>query len=191
MQLSTKQFNRFIFGAIVLANSLTMLLVFHPSLVYWWQSQFGNRREHLEQLVQNDTPAGNYSRENKIVIPTMLLDEKIFTGKDSQELKKGVWLRPNSSIPGEGSNIVMAGHRTAYSRSPVFYHLNKLQIDDAVIVFWQGEKHLYRVDAIREVSPWEIDIEQPTKKEQLTLYTCTPLGTSWRRLVVTAKEVAS
>jgi LPXTG-site transpeptidase (sortase) family protein len=179
-----------LFGGIFLVNGLTILLIFHPTLAYWWQMRFSNRQQQLTELIQAESLPGGEPKQNRLVIPAMLLDEKIFTGKDAGELKKGVWLRPASSTPTEGSNTVMAGHRTAYSRSPVFYHLDKLKIGDSLAVFWQGEKHFYTVSVIRDVAPYTNEIEKSTKHEQLTLYTCTPLGTSWRRLVVVARKVA-
>ncbi len=191
MKLSAMNLNRTLFMGILLVNALTVLLVFHPSIGYWWQSHFSHRREQLTQLVEGQHQQPDIASPNRLVIPAMLLDEKIFTGDDSRALKKGVWLRPKTSTPGKGSNVVMAGHRTAYSRSPVFYHLDKLRRGDQLAVFWRGEKYLYKVHEIREVTPYQNEIERSSRDEQLTLYTCAPLGTSWRRLVVVAKEVVS
>ncbi len=39
------------------------------------------------------------------------------------------------------------------------------------------------------VEPTQLEIEAPTKEHILTLYTCTPMGTSKQRLVKIAKPV--
>lgn len=126
------------------------------------------------------------SADNLLIIPRLNMQEAIHGGTSTAELNKGVWLRPNTSQPDQPGNTVMAGHRFTYAGPAVFYFLDKVQVNDQIIVTWQHKAYTYQVNRIHVVPPTEISIEQPTPNKQLTLYTCTPLLTAKDRLVITA-----
>jgi len=60
-------------------------------------------------------------------------------------------------------------------------------MNNIVLVYWQGKEYVYRVYEITEVLPNQVEIEYSTKDSILTLYTCSPLWTSEKRLVIKAK----
>jgi sortase A len=125
--------------------------------------------------------------ENRLVVPSMLLDTPIFDGNDISTLRKGLWRRPNTSTPDRGGNTVIVGHRFTYTNPRgLFYSLDKVQRGDEMAVFWQGKRYLYRVTRTVVVAPTEVEVEAPTDNPQLTLYTCTPLWRPTERLVVVA-----
>ena len=66
------------------------------------------------------------------------------------------------------------------------YHLDKLKVGNTIEVFWAGQRYAYVVDAILITPPTAVEIEQPTSQPTLTIYTCTPLFTVDKRLVVRA-----
>jgi sortase A len=72
----------------------------------------------------------------------------------------------------------------------VFNALPKITMGDLVLVNYDGITYRYKVDATREVTPDRVDVLLPvTNRRQLTLITCVPLGTYWRRFVATATLV--
>ena len=71
-----------------------------------------------------------------------------------------------------------------------FYHLDKLLEGEYVLIYWEGKEYPYIVTETKIVEPTQLEIEAPTKEHILTLYTCTPMGTSNQRLVKIAKPVA-
>jgi sortase A len=130
-------------------------------------------------------------KENLLVIPKINLKEKIIEGKTNKALNKGIWRRPNSSNPKQGGNTVLTGHNFEYFKSQHknFYFLNKLEINDPIKIYWDNQEFTYQVTEIFTVTPNQLEIEENTKEDILTLYTCTPLLTAKDRLVVRARRI--
>lgn len=128
--------------------------------------------------------------ENRIVIPRINVDSKILEGEDINVLSNGeTWRRPHTANPQKGGNTVIVAHRYFGQGKNTFYHLNKLAAGDEVIVFWKGEEHIYKIEKVFETDPENIAIEDNTKEDVLTLYTCSGLSAE-RRFVVVAKPVS-
>ena len=115
--------------------------------------------------------------------------------KDMQEaLKDGVIHYPGTSYPGQKGNVVITGHSSYFPWDPgrfkdVFALLHQMKIGDIIMIYHNQEKHIYKVSGIKVVEKNNIEILKQTPEDQLTLITCTPVGTDLRRLVVTAKPV--
>lgn len=132
-------------------------------------------------------------KDNRLVIPSIGVDMPILGGDDSSVLDIAVWHRPGSVNPGIEGNVVLTAHRLAYGYLPEeirastsFYHLDKLDEGDVVIVYWEGVEYDYKVSGNEIVSPREVAVESQTEFAQLTLYTCDPIGSNKERLVVYA-----
>lgn len=127
--------------------------------------------------------------ENRLVIPEIEVDAQIYAG-DNSALENGPWRNPKTSTPERGGNTVIAAHRFLYTNGPnTFYHLDKVEEGDLITVFWEGREYVYEVTSIFEVEPTAIEIEDNTEEAILTLYTCAPLWTSEKRLVVRSKLI--
>jgi sortase A len=126
-------------------------------------------------------------KDNRLVIGDIALDEKIYSGTDANLVNKGVWARPNTSIPSRGSNTVLVAHRFTYNGPATFYNLDKIQTNDAVSVYWEGKEYVYTVFDVRVVPAGTLSVEAPTDEHILTLYTCTPLWSARDRLVIKAR----
>lgn len=141
--------------------------------------------QHISSTELVDPPSAHV-----LVIPSIGVNAEIHEGEDAQTLNLGVWRRPRSSSPVKGGNTVLTGHR--YQRvfgSNTFYLLNKLQVDDQFLVFWDGVEYDYRITEISIVDPSHVEIEQQTSEPIITLYTCTPLWTAKDRIVIKAKLI--
>jgi sortase A len=167
---------------IILLNGYILLAPLWPNISYQVKAAT------TEPLAENDFSTLDRSK-NHVVIPRLRLDEPIHEGTDPKTLDIGVWLRPNTSTPDQGSNTVITGHRWLYNNpsSAVFYNLDKVKQDDHIVVVWSGKIYVYVVSAIKTVPPSAIEVEGPTDNNQLTVYTCTPLWTATDRLVLTAE----
>lgn len=142
----------------------------------------------IEKLGEKAKQLPDIPNANRIVIPKIYVNSLITEGNDESALNQGMWRRPNTSTPPQGGNTVLTGHRFLYtSGTDTFYHLDKIVIDDLILVYWQGEEYVYKAYEIIEVSPENIEVEYNTLDPILTLYTCTPLWTAEKRLVVKAK----
>lgn len=159
--------------------------------VYPYRTKLKNNiDEEIITSEKEDVPEGN-----RIVIPDIRVDMPIIEGKDEKALNLGVWHRPNTGRPGVG-NMVLTGHRVGYAFLPEdirnsisFYNLDKLEENDYVIVYWEGNEYDYEIYGSEIVNPNDIYIENKEGDERLTLYTCHPLGELSKRLVYYAKRV--
>jgi len=128
---------------------------------------------------------------NRLVIPKIGVDTKILEGtnEDVMLYEEGVWHDPaEAMIPGvNGTNLVLGGHRYQYlpPNTTTLYNLDKLNTGDHINIYWLGEKYTYTIYDKFEVYPNEVWIKDPIPGETtITIYTCTPVYTSLRRLVV-------
>ncbi|MFA6521729.1 MAG: class E sortase [Candidatus Gracilibacteria bacterium] len=112
-----------------------------------------------------------------------------------KSLRNGVVHYPGTALPGDNGNTVITGHSSYYAWDAgrfkdVFALLHDVKIGDKVIVYFNQKKFIYEVNRIKVVFPKDVDVLAPSPQEQLTLITCTPIGTNLKRLVVTAKLIA-
>lgn len=110
------------------------------------------------------------------------------------DLQSGVVHYQGTANPGQPGNSVIFGHSSEDWWVPgnykfVFVLLDKLQPGDKFSVDYQSTRYVYEVTGSRVVEPTDLSVLDPTSTPTMTLITCTPPGTSWKRLVVTAKQV--
>lgn len=113
----------------------------------------------------------------------------------NEVLKSGVAHAKGTAFPNQRGTTYIFGHSSnflwdAVRQKPIFYLLKNLEKEDQVIVFYQGEKMVYRVVEKKITKPDEIPdyVFQATEK-LLVLQTCWPPGTDWKRLFILAKLI--
>ena len=176
---------------IIAINSYVLLSPLVPQLELWWRKQQTKEVGGLPYETDLDSGTndkrGGIPLDNRVVIPKIALDQHINQGSSLKLLNKGVWARPSTSTPPEGSNTVLTGHRFTYDGPATFYSLDKVTKGDKIVLYWEGKEYDYTVTETKVVPPVAIEIEKATKDKQLTVYTCTPLWSAKNRLVVIAK----
>jgi LPXTG-site transpeptidase (sortase) family protein len=196
MRVSLRQTNNLLLGLIVAINLYVIAAPLLPQVTYWWQSHHTQRRAQLVQILHPKkvavTPkAAPVSQPNSLVIPTMLLNQPVLEGPESDWfniLKAGIWHWPESSTPDKGGNTVFLAHRFSYTGPRgAFYFLNKLQPGDEIGVIWDNKTYTYKVTSSTEVPPTDTAVEANTSDARITLFTCTPLWNPVDRLVVVAE----
>ena len=145
------------------------------------------------------------SRDPRLIIPKINVDVPVLydvgNDYDSQmaAMEKGVahFAIPGaSSHPGELGNTVVSGHSSNDLFDPgeykfIFAQLDKLNNGDTIYANYEGKRYTYVVTKKEVVMPNEVNkLVYPTNKPVMTLITCTPLGTSQKRLLVTAEQVS-
>ena len=145
----------------------------------------------LPQIEEKDTgipvneqgiPLTNY-----LVIPKIGVYIEIVTSEnESWALSIGAWHMPTTGNPATGSNMVISSHRFRYRppNSKTFYLLDKMAIGDNFIIYWNQQEYDYAVTDIKIVEPNDASVLNQTEGHKVTLYTCTPLFTTDKRLVV-------
>ena len=110
-------------------------------------------------------------------------------------LKTGVVQLKDTSKPGEAGNVFIVGHSSSYAwdRSQhyptIFATLSRLQPDDLITITYGQKKYRYAVRSQKIVIPSNLSVLNPTTTPTLSLMTCTPVGTSRYRLVITAEQI--
>lgn len=105
-----------------------------------------------------------------------------------------------TSLPGEKGNMFLYGHSvmpflfSEKNYKTIFSNLHKLEEGDEVIVRFNNKRYLYKVYEKVVLKPNEVEPLNLVSKEfkedpTLSMMTCTPPGTTLKRLIVNAKLV--
>ena len=110
-----------------------------------------------------------------------------------EAMRHGVAHAKDTAKPDEVGNIYLFAHATLnfweYGEyATVFTTLHQLDPGDKIVVFYKGKRYDYRVDE-KEVVPGfdTTPLTRSSSRRLLTLQTCDPPGTTWRRLIIIAE----
>jgi sortase A len=157
-------------------------------------SVMSGQREQI--LIPKDT---NFS----VIIPRIGASEKIFENVDpsnekeyTERLFEGVAHAKGSSFPGYGGNTYIFAHSAdsfwnVGRYNAVFYLLKELQPQDDIVIFFQNKRYNYKVTETKIVDATDLSYLKSDigTGETLTLQTCWPPGTTWKRMLVFAKPI--
>jgi sortase A len=117
-----------------------------------------------------------------LIIKKASINIPVYHGDREIELLKGAGHYNGSRFPGEGGNVVLAGHRNS-----VFKNLKSVAKGDTILFNTTYGNYTYKITEIKIVKGTDESIVQPQKSEKLTLYTCYPfnyVGNAPNRYVV-------
>ena len=143
------------------------------------------------------------SAEPRLIIPKLNIDVPIrfdINVTDIMEaMNNGVAhyrIQGASAYPGEIGNFIITGHSAGdvYSSNPykyIFSGLERLEDGDLIYVNYNSVRYTYKVIKKEVVEPSDVAaLVVQTDKPLITLVTCTPLGTSRYRLLVTGEQIS-
>jgi sortase A len=174
---------------------LVLLLFKAPVVISQLQYVFSNKPQAaVTAPITEVVPAAN-----TISIPKINVSVPVIYEPSTQEatiqtaLQNGVVHYGNTAVPGQNGNVAIFGHSSNDWWEPgnykfVFVLLDKLSPGDKLTLDYQSKRYTYEVTGSKVVEPTDVGVLNPTATPTLTLITCTPPGTSLRRLVVTAKQ---
>ena len=202
---------------LVTVSVLVFLLTFYPVVKEEIRYQFFPK--HLNATVETREASAEKgmrvpSSENDtlypidenfgIVIPKITANAKVIPDVDWQNsaqyqraLTEGVAHAQGTSHPGEKGNIFIFAHSgvdfyEAIRYNAQFYLLSKLVAGDEIDLFYKKQKYVYVVARKEVVLPENVEhIMGQQDKNTLTLMTCTPAGTTFKRLIIIANQVGS
>lgn len=136
-----------------------------------------------------------------IIIPKIGASAKVFPNVDATNegeflpiLQKGIAHAKGTVFPGLPGNTYLFAHSTdnwwnVGRYNAVFYLLKDVQVGNDVIVFFEGRRFNYVVTEKKTVIPTDVTAltQSHGGPQQLILQTCWPPGTTWERLLVTAR----
>ena len=101
-----------------------------------------------------------------------------------------------SAYPGEIGNFIITGHSAGdvYSSNPykyIFSGLERLEEGDLIYVNYNSVRYTYKVTGKQVIEPTNVGaLVVQTDRPLITLVTCTPLGSSRYRLLVTGEQIS-
>jgi sortase A len=128
-----------------------------------------------------------------ISIPKLKITKALveYGGTDLKEYLIG-WA--DSPLPGRPGNNIVFGHSAlptfydARNYHTIFTYLPSLKKGDEILVDYDGVAYKYEIFDLQTVDPEDFSIlEQRFDDSYLTLVTCVPPGTYWKRLMVRAR----
>lgn len=174
-------------------------LIFAPIMAY---VSPGNAPANEIEAI-DPTITQTVSSDPRLIIPKLNIDVPIHFGIPLSDvmssMNSGVAhyrIAGASAYPGEIGNLVITGHSAGdiYSSNPykyIFSGLERLDDGDLIYVNYNSVRYTYKVTKKEVVEPTDVDaLVVNTDKPILTLVTCTPLGTSRYRLLVTAEQIS-
>lgn len=199
--------NVFIIGGLII-----FIFTFGPLVVQeatykfrppdYYQLADGPRNEVLNTnpdkiITPTDTDFG-------IVIPKINANSSIIEDVDpnnanvyQRALTKGVAHALGSSLPNATGNVFLFSHSAgnfweAGKYNAVFYLLSKMEAEDDIYLYHKGRKYHYVVTGKKSVSPADVSyLSSSYKTNSLTLMTCWPAGTTFKRIIVEAQKQPS
>lgn len=182
---------------IGLATFVILYFVFKPQLLL-------SQLNYLTQPKTTSTPATQAAAAvpaaPTISIPKINVSAPVVYATSNDEnailtdLQSGVVHYANTALPGQPGNSVIFGHSSndwweVGNYKFVFVLLDKLVPGDTFTVNYNSHQYLYQVSTSTVVDPTDVAVLNQTADPEMTLITCSPPGTSWKRLVVTAKQI--
>lgn len=174
-------------------------LIFAPIMAY--VSPGNAPASQIEAI--DPTITTEVSPDPRLIIPKLNIDVPVHFGIGLSDvmsaMNNGVAhyrIAGASAYPGEIGNLVITGHSAGdvYSSNPykyIFSGLERLEDGDLIYVNYNSVRYTYRVIRKEVVEPTNVGaLVVDTTKPLLTLVTCTPLGTSRYRLLVTAEQIS-
>lgn len=199
-----------IFGLLLVIVGISVLLfsygpIAYQELVYWWRTQqfsttTSTTDQHTSPGSETSTPIEPIDTHFGIVIPKIAANAPVVANVDpydstvyQKQLAKGVAHAQGTGLPDEDKTMFLFAHSSgdilmAQRYNSVFYLLNKLSQGDPIDIYYQDQPYHYQVTAVKTVAPESIDYLANVPDTDLILMTCTPPGTTWKRLLVMAER---
>lgn len=120
-------------------------------------------------------------------IPRLELKTIVVQGESPKVLRRAAGHLPETALPGEPGNVVLAGHRDSFFRP-----LRSIQLGDAITIKTLDGEFEYQVESTEVVLPSDVRVLQPSSENTLTLVTCFPfyyVGAAPKRFIVRAREI--
>ena len=174
-------------------------LIFAPIMAY--VSPGNTPATQIEAV--DPTISQTVSADPRLIIPKLNVDVPVHFSITLDEvmpaMNNGVAhyrISGASAYPGEIGNLVITGHSAGdvYSSNQykyIFSGLERLEDGDLIYINYDSVRYTYSVVKKEVVEPTNVAaLVVDTDKPILTLVTCTPLGTSRYRLLVTAEQIS-
>jgi sortase A len=145
-----------------------------------WRLDHAGKNTHL-RLVVEEIAIG------RMEIPRLGVKAVVVQGDSARILQRAVGHIPNTALPGESGNVVVAGHRDTF-----FRRLRHVRKGDTITFSTSDGRYEYVVESTEIVPPTHVQVLESSPQPSLTLITCYPfdyVGSAPNRFIVRAREV--
>lgn len=177
----------------ILAGIVIFAAIFYP--VLFTELNYQLEKSQGEQAVKREIKP--VDRQFGIVIPKIRANAKIIPNVDPYNaddyqlaLTQGIAHAQLTVFPGETGNVFLFSHSSvnfleARKYNSVFYLLYRMEKGDEIDLYRNGGKFKYIVTRIKTVGADEVKyLQGEGPKKTVTLMTCWPPGTTYKRLLV-------
>ncbi len=133
------------------------------------------------------------TKEFRIIIPQLEINERVYEGKDEKTLDKGPAHYPDTAFPKSNSgNVVISGHSaTTKKHGSPFKRVDELKNGDTIYLSKNNKLYEYKVTENKVVASTEMSVIEPSEKPILTLITCIkPNYPRDKRLIIIAEKIS-
>lgn len=143
------------------------------------------------------------SPDPRLIIPKLNIDVPVAFGINNSQIDEAMnhgvaqfTIPGANAMPGQIGNLVLSGHSAGdiYSSNPykfIFSGLERLNIGDLIYINYNSVRYTYQMTGSEVVEPSNVGaLIYDTDRPMLTLITCTPLGTSRYRLLISAEQIS-
>lgn len=171
---------------VVGKNSLTSLIA---QGVTQLTTDYNDARNWYPQVrVSNSTSVSSYS----LSIPKLKIENAQVSTVD-YDLTRHLIQYAGTAIPGQNGTAIIFGHSTlpqlfdSKNYKTIFATLHLIKEGDKIITKVNGVTYTYNIFSVTITAPEDINIfAQSYNHSYITIVTCTPPGTLWKRLIVRA-----
>lgn len=174
-------------------------LIFAPIMAYV-SPDTGSVATSIEPV--DPTVSQEVSPEPRLIIPKLNIDVPVDFDVHYNDIMEAMnhgvarfSISGADALPGQIGNLVISGHSAGdiYSSNPykfIFSGLERMNTGDLIYINYNSVRYTYQVTGSEVVDPSNVQaLIYPTDKPMLTLVTCTPLGTSKYRLLLSATQI--
>ena len=195
-------------GAVVLADVALTLAWKEPLSSLYGSLRQGEKEDELDALSRSfadlagtsraelrrsartldrrlDASPGQGEAVGRLEIDELEVDYVMVEGTDSASLKEGPGHYSGTALPGAGTTVAIAGHRTTYLAP--FRRIDQLEGGDEIELSMPYADFTYSVRRARVVEPTQLGVIRRRESERLVLTTCHPVYSAAQRYVVFAE----
>lgn len=128
--------------------------------------------------------------EYKLSIPKIGIEDAIVSNKDTDLTTHLVQYNADTYPPNQGNTIIF-GHSTLpqlydpNDYKTIFANAYKLKVGDELITTINNQSYVYKIESVTVVDPDDTrPLAQNFSDSYITVITCTPPGTLWKRLII-------
>lgn len=194
------------YGAVA-TGTILLIVTFYPviknELDYQLHARSNTTTANAPRKSLQSTEIVPADSQFSLIIPKIGANAKVIPNVDpfnsweyQTALTQGIAHAKGTALPDEDGNIFLFSHSSvnfyqALRYNAIFYLLNKLQPGDEIDIVYQDKRYTYQVNQSQKVSPSQVTyLDKFSSQPTLTLMTCWPPGTTFKRLIVTAKRTA-